>query len=162
MVLNVAAFSLQVNEPWITDAGARTARLFKRYELYRLLTSIFLHANPAHLACNMAALHDVGGLVEKCFGWRRMLVTYLAAGVAGGLLGYWRQPYATSVGASGAVFGMMGALTQYSLQNRGVIAGANAILPALLRAIAANLINGVTTPGIDNWAHVGGLLAGVL
>ena len=131
-------------------------------EWWRLLSCTFLHAGILHLAVNMLGLWSLGSLTERLYGGRAFLGIYLLAGTAGSLASVYWHPLINSVGASGAVFGVLGALLAFMLNPRTRIAPhiAGPQRNSALVFIAYNLINGLSSAGIDNSAHVGGLLAG--
>lgn len=183
-----AAIRQRVEQPWLTYAvlaviglifmqleasggstnvvvlrqwGAKYAPyIVQRGESWRLLTSVFLHGGFGHVMLNSLALYQLGRLVEGLFGrWRYGLI-FLLAGVAGSLasllLGH---PAATGVGASGAIFGLFGALIYLRM-------AAPRAFPVrwtqLLMPVAINLMVGIAIPQVDNWAHLGGLMGGTL
>lgn len=132
---------------------------------WRLATAMFLHFGILHLALNMWALWDVGRLVERLYGHKRFIVLYLGCGVAGNLLSLVVQGNrAVSGGASGAIFGIYGALLIFLWRERKHVDrgefrwlfGAAAVFTIV------TLIMGQVIPGIDNAAHIGGLLTGAL
>jgi len=131
---------------------------------WRLLSAAFLHGGLVHLAVNMLTLADVGRLCERLFGWRRFLLLYLLSGLAGSAASVWWNPQVNSVGASGALFGVLGAVLVYMLDRR------NGIEPRAMKVHAASMavfigygvVNGLTSTRIDNAAHLGGLVAGVI
>jgi membrane associated rhomboid family serine protease len=128
-------------------------------QVWRFVTPMFLHGSLLHLFVNMYSLYALGPAIERLFGWRRMLAVYLACGVAGVDLSL-AFNRADSLGASGAIFGLLGALGAFlflhraSLGRSGQIHFRQIVLVALL-----NLALGLS-PGIDNWAHLGGLASG--
>ena len=131
-------------------------------EWWRLLTSTFLHWGVIHLAFNMWALWSIGLLTERLFGSIHFLVLYLFAGLCGGIASLLWHPTVNSAGASGAIFGVMGALAVFIFKPETRIAPgiARPIARNALIFIGYNLLNGLTHAGIDNSAHVGGLLGG--
>lgn len=145
--------------------GANFAPLTASGEWWRLPAAAFLHAGVLHLALNMWALWDAGRLVERLYGSLPFLLIYLAAGVTGSLASaLWNPQGAVSIGASGAVFGVLGALGAFLLTQkhsvpRQVVLGLRA---SVLTFMGYALLIGLLVPGIDNAAHVGGLAAGVL
>jgi rhomboid protease GluP len=131
---------------------------------WRIVTAAFVHAGFLHVAMNMFALWSSGRVIERIFGGVRFAAIYLCAAVAGGIASVAMHPQIVSVGASGAVFGIYGALAAFLLREHGGIP-----VPVLRRLgrVAAtfviyNIIFGFTQPAIDNAAHVGGLCGGVL
>ena len=133
-------------------------------EWYRLFTSTFLHFGIVHLLFNMYFLQSGGSLVERLFGWKRFLLIYVAAGIAGSLMSTGWNPFRNSAGASGAIFGVYGALAAFLLTQRGGIP--ITILKRLRMStglfVAYSLASGAMTAGVDNAAHLGGLVGGFL
>jgi membrane associated rhomboid family serine protease len=128
-------------------------------ELWRLVTPIFIHAGVIHLAVNMYSLYVIGPAVERFFGRARLLTVYLLAGISGVVLSLALNP-GPSVGASGAIFGLLGALTAFLYTHRKLFGpAAQAQLRQIGFVLALNLILSLT-PGIDAWGHLGGLIAG--
>lgn len=133
-------------------------------EPWRLATALFVHANLLHLALNMWALWSVGRLMERLYGRSRYLSIYLLAGLIAGLASIAWNPGTWSVGASGAIFGVFGAFVAY------LVHPATHVPRAIMRAhwvptllfVAFNLVVGAVQQGVDNAAHVGGLLAGCI
>ncbi len=128
-------------------------------EIYRLLTAAFLHANLLHLFFNMYALYNLGSQIEKYYGKVKYLIIYLGSALVGSLFSVVLTNN-MSVGASGAIFGLFGAMIYFGYKYRATLDGflRSGILPVLL----INLVLGFAIPGIDIWAHIGGLLGGVL
>ena len=128
-------------------------------EYYRLITSMFVHANILHLLSNMYALYVVGPIIEKYYGKGKYLLIYLGSGIIGSLFSVVLTNYA-SVGASGAIFGLFGALLYFGYKYRATLDGflRSSIIPTLL----VNLLLGFMIPGIDVSAHLGGLIGGLL
>jgi len=155
--LNVVLFGVQQVSD-VTNQGALVgAPIALHGEWYRLITSAFLHVSLTHLLFNMLALWFVGGAVEPRLGRTRYLTVYLVSAVAGSVLSYAVDPILQpSVGASGAVFGLFGALFVLALRLRFDVRGVIAI-------IVINVVIGFI-PGMNiNWrAHLGGLFAGTL
>ena len=128
-------------------------------EYYRLITSMFVHANILHLVSNMYALYVIGPIIEKYYGKGKFLLIYLGSGIIGSLFSVVLTNYA-SVGASGAIFGLFGALLYFGYKYRATLDGflRSSIIPTLL----VNLLLGFIIPGIDVSAHLGGLIGGLL
>ena len=133
-------------------------------EWYRLFTSMFLHFGALHLLNNMVMLFFAGKYLEHAVGKIRYLVIYFAAGLCGSLLSLFMMvntnALAVSAGASGAIFGVIGALLWVAIKNRGRFE--NLTTRGLIIMIALCLYFGFSTAGVDNWCHVGGLLGGFL
>ena len=129
---------------------------------WRLFTSMFLHFGILHLAFNMWALWSLGPLAEKLFGSVYYFVLYLFAGLCGSVASLLWHPYLNSAGASGAIFGVLGGLLAFMV-NPAIRIPASisaAQRNSALIFIAYNLLNGFSHTGIDNAAHIGGLLGG--
>ena len=142
--------------------GANFGPLTTGGEWWRLLTCTFVHAGILHLAFNMWALWDSGQLTERLFGSLWFAAIYLFAGVAGSLASMLWQAQAVSVGASGAIFGVFGALLAYLVRERGSIPPAmtNRLRISTSIFVTYSLFYGFAASGIDNAAHLGGLAAG--
>ena len=150
----------------LVDLGAQVPVLVATGQPWRLLTAMFLHAGLLHLALNAYALWLFGTLVEGTYGRWRFLAIYLVSGFLGGVASYafggLDLPSLTSVGvgASGAIVGLLGAFIAYNYRRRHhAIAWAN--LRWAFTIILINVVFGLTFPGVDNRAHLGGLLAGM-
>ena len=141
--------------------GALIPALVAQREVWRLLTSMFLHSGVTHLALNMLSLYFLGSFVEAAFGRGRFLALYLLSGISGGLAYlYFGEFEAPAVGASGAIFGLLGGVLGYSLR-RGTFSWQNPLIRQLLILLALNLYLGFSIPNISNTAHLGGLAGGV-
>lgn len=146
----------------LTELGANYGPAIRDGQYWRLVTSMFLHGGILHLALNGWALFQLGALLELLMGSPRMLLIYFASGIAGSLASatFTQQP---SVGASGAIFGLLGALIAFLLRRRGALTPqGKSILMQLVGWAAINVFFGFSTPGIDNSAHLGGGAAGLL
>lgn len=128
-------------------------------QTYRLITGIFLHGGFVHLLFNCYALYVIGSQVENFLGKFKFLVIYLVAGISGALFSMIFGNYA-SVGASGAIFGLMGALVYFGYHYRVYLG--NVIKSQIIPLIILNLCLGFMMSGIDNFAHIGGLIGGTL
>lgn len=145
--------------------GANFGPATKDGEWWRLGSALFLHFGLLHLAMNMLALWDGGRLVERMFGPGRFLLIYFASGLTGNLLSLIAQgDRAVSGGASGAIFGIYGALLAFLWRER------HGLRPTEFKWLfwgavgftVVTIVLGLLVPGIDNAAHIGGWLAGVL
>lgn len=130
-------------------------------ELYRLITSMFLHGSFVHLLLNMYSLYVIGPQIESFFGRTKFLIIYFGSGIIGGLLSMAFQNNLTvSIGASGAIFGLLGSLIYFGYHYRVYLGGVikSQIIPLLI----INLAIGLMISGINMFAHLGGLIGGVL
>lgn len=139
--------------------GARDYHVIEG-EWWRLATAVFLHGNLIHLLFNALVLFDVGPAVEEMYGAARFLVLYFLAGIAGSLASFFWHPYVIMVGASGALFGLIGVMIAYGYRHRTALA--EQIKTMYVRWAIYGLVFGFVIPGIDNAAHIGGLLAGMV
>jgi rhomboid protease GluP len=143
---------------WGSDYGPLTMG----GQWWRMFTSMFLHFGVIHLALNMWALYDSGRMAERLFGSARFLLLYVAAGLAGSITSLLWNPQVNSAGASGAIFGVLGGLLAFTLNpGNGVPRSIMSELrnSALLFA-GYSLFYGLVRSGIDNAAHIGGLIGG--
>lgn len=140
--------------------GANESILLKSGQFYRLITYGFLHAGVVHLFCNMYSLYVIGPQVESKFGKSRFIVIYLLSMIAGGLASVIFNADTISVGASGAIFGLLGAFLYFGLRFR--IYFKDSLKSSIIPVIVLNLCIGFMIPGIDNFCHIGGLIAGFL
>jgi rhomboid protease GluP len=148
--------------------GANQAAAVWHGEWWRLAASMFLHGSFLHILFNGWALYQLGSLFELWLGPPRLLVTYLVSGIAGSFASVlWNtygagDLYRPSVGASGAIFGLLGALITFLLRRRSRLNPlAKSLLTQLVFWAGLNLLLGATLPLIDNSAHLGGLAAGL-
>ena len=127
-------------------------------EYYRLLTGIFLHNGILHLMFNMYSLYVIGTQLESFLGKIKFLIVYLLSGLAGSVLSiFFSNSY--SVGASGAIFGLLGSLIYFGYYYRVYLD--SVVKSQIIPLIIFNLSLGFLLSGIDNWAHIGGLIGGV-
>lgn len=129
-------------------------------QVWRLITPIFVHGGSYHLLINMYSLYAIGPAVEQFFGHTRSLVVYVLCAISGSLLSL-AFSSADSVGASGAIFGFLGALGGFLFLHRNAFGSfGRAQLRQIIVVALINLGIGFM-PGIDNWGHLGGLLCGL-
>jgi membrane associated rhomboid family serine protease len=140
--------------------GAKVTPLIDQGEYWRLFTAMFLHAGVPHLMFNMLAILTFGRMAEVIFGHTRFLVIYVVAGLAASTASY-AFTRGLSVGASGAIFGIAAAVVVFYARNRRVAgdAGRSQIM-GYSALLGINLVLGFISPGIDNWGHLGGMVAG--
>jgi rhomboid protease GluP len=173
IAVNVAVYLLMVARgvSWMSPTGNDLVRWGANFgprtlngELWRLVTNVFLHFGALHLGMNMVALWSAGPLVERIFGPARLAALYAFAGATASLASVAVHPQVVSAGASGAVFGVYGALGAFLLLHRGTVP--KLVLARLGRVagtfIVYNVVFGLSHPAIDNAAHLGGLAGGAL
>lgn len=149
---SAALYILGAKENCSIDAG----------QWWRLLTPMVLHGNLTHLLFNSWALYALGTEAERVYGTPRFLALYLLSGLAGSIASYVFNPGALSVGASGAIFGMLGALAAFAFTSRSFVGweASKMQLGQMATLAAINLAFGFVVPNIDNSAHIGGLIIG--
>lgn len=171
IIINMIVFLLveitggSQNLPHMINCGSMYIPLItEQREYYRLVTSMFLHFGMAHLAHNMLVLYLLGDHLERAMGKVRYLLLYLAGGIGGNLISMVvdirRKSYVVSAGASGAVFAVMGGLLYVLLVNRGRLE--DFTTRKILIVAGLTLYYGFTSSGVDNAAHVGGLICGFI
>jgi rhomboid protease GluP len=160
--LAAGAGLIQVDGSVLIRLGSNYGPLTFDGEWWRLLTSTFLHFGLIHLLLNMWAMWNVGKLTERLLGSGPFLVLYLFAGLCGSLASSYVHPMVNSAGASGAIFGVIGALLALMLDPRTRIPASVSAAQrnSALVFIGYNLLNGFSHAGIDNAAHLGGLCGG--
>ncbi len=147
----------------LLNFGAMFGPLIANGQYWRLFTAIFLHIGVLHILFNSFALFIFGRIVERFYGPSRFIVIYFLAGLAGSVTSYLMNSIALAAGASGAIFGVLGALTAFFFIQRNTLGDmARRNLYSLLMLAGLNLYIGLTFPGVDNWAHLGGFVAGSL
>ncbi len=129
-------------------------------QYYRLLTGIFLHGGILHLLFNCYALYVIGAQVENFLGRIKFIIIYLVSGITGALFSVIFGGNFASIGASGAIFGLLGALVYFGYHYRVYLG--TVIKSQIIPLIVLNLLLGFCVSGIDNFAHVGGLIGGTL
>ncbi len=148
----------------LVDMGA----LFGPYtvlkgEWWRLLTAMFLHGGMTHLLMNMFSLYLIGRGAEMYFDTKSYLSIYFFSGLIGGLVSLYMHPVSVGVGASGAIFGVFGALAGFFLAHREKIEShSKAFMKNFAIIIVINLVIGFSIPSVDVSAHIGGLIVGFI
>lgn len=157
------------NERALRDFGALSPQLVENGEIWRLFTALFLHASVPHILFNMTSLFAVGTLAERLYGSGKFLAIYIGAGLIGSLCSFVfavlsGQMNELGVGASGAIFGVAGALVAIRFHGSDVIPERlrRRVSSSMAPLVAVSLIFAYLTPHIDNAAHVGGLCGGIL
>jgi membrane associated rhomboid family serine protease len=143
--------------------GAKDNALILQGQYWRFVTPIFLHANALHVGLNMFNLVVLGVFLERLLGHMRFLLIYLLTGIISVIASFYFAPQEISVGASGAIFGLVGVYSIFVLTHRRAFPRGG--IPALLWLIiivGINLSIGLFVRNVDNYAHIGGLLGGCL
>ncbi|MCI9585729.1 MAG: rhomboid family intramembrane serine protease [Bacilli bacterium] len=156
IIINVIIYFLSNMFGFVDDFAVNRYYIING-EYYRLITGMFLHANLFHLIFNCYALYIIGMQLESFLGKWRYIIVYLLSGLAGSALSIFMST-GFSVGASGAIFGLLGALLYFGYHYRVYLE--TVVKSQIIPLIVLNLIIGLM-PGIDNWAHIGGLIGGV-
>lgn len=165
VAINVVAFiwerltgALNTNQS-LLDHGATYGLAVQAGDWWRIITGGFLHGSEMHIAFNMIALWQVGSLIELIYGTPRMAFIYFAALIGSGLAVTYVTPAALTIGASGAVFGLFGAMLM-----AGIRLGepGRAMMKQTSGIILINLVLGFILPDISVAAHIGGLLTGIV
>ncbi len=154
-----------VDQEVLRGFGAKQNSLIaEQHQYWRLITSIFIHIGFIHLFLNNYALWIIGQEIEQIYGSARFVVLYLVTGVVGSMGSYIFNPQATSAGASGAIFGLFGVMATFAFKYRREIPEmlSREIRRRVLPVIAINLVFGFSIKIVDNAAHLGGLLSGIL
>lgn len=174
IVANVVIYGLSVLFPVLVDQGAMIDRavIADPLQSYRFITAMFLHNGLLHLGLNMLSLYFIGVITERIFGTGRFLLIYFVSGIVGGLTQFGLDVYTNNltaaVGASGAIFGVFGALGAFFLLRRRALGPAgNSLIGQWFFWLVINLVfsfGGFTIggAGIAGFDHLGGLAAGLI
>ena len=144
----------------LVQFGANYGPLVKDGEIYRLVTSMFLHGGMVHIVCNMYSLYVIGPKAEDFYGKWKFLVIYILSGISGGLLSVAMNDNVVSIGASGAIFGLFGALIYMGYNHRNYLG--SMVRSQIIPIVIYNLLIGFFISGIDMWGHIGGLIGGLV
>jgi rhomboid protease GluP len=163
--ITVAVFLVQLATEFIlgydlaSAVGLKVNDYIISGQVWRLITPMFLHGSILHIGFNMYALFALGPALEGYYGHGRFLALYLLAGFAGNVISFLFSAH-PSLGASTAIFGLIGAEAIFLYRNRGLLgAQAQRALGNVVFILVINLMLGFS-PGIDFWGHIGGLLGG--
>ena len=158
MAICTLVYILQILFPSLTTLGAVNGSLVRSGQVYRLVTGMFMHGSIWHLLCNMYSLYVIGCATENYFGKKKFLLIYLVSGIIGSMFSCIFNT-GWSLGASGAIFGLMGALCYFGYFYRLYMGKAlySEIIPVIILNLALSLI----VSNIDFYAHIGGLIGGV-
>lgn len=149
-----------INNSVLISFGAKYNVLIEHGEIWRLLTCAFLHSNLVHIACNMYSLYIIGPQIQQIYGIKKYLSIYIISCITSSLLSYFMSPNSISVGASGGIFGLMGALLAFAIIERHRID--KKYISSLMQIIVINLFIGLSIKNIDNFGHIGGLIGGTV
>ncbi|WP_300379569.1 rhomboid family intramembrane serine protease [Clostridium sp.] len=158
VILSGNAFDIDVYT--LLFMGAKYNPLIESGEIYRLITSSFLHGGIIHLFFNMSSLKIMGEEVELIYGKIKYISIYIISALGGGIFSFIFNDRSVSVGASGAIFGLLGAMLLFGLLNKEKIG--KGYTRSIVQTIGINIILGFTIPVIDNSAHIGGLMFGII
>jgi len=152
LTANIVLYGAQVlSKELLTMWGAKVNQLIMAGQYWRLITPAFLHGNLMHLAVNCYSMYQLAPLVEATSGGPRLLAVYAVAAVAGNVASFYGST-APSLGASGAVFGLGGAVAMYFYRNKDFYGKkADFVLKQLWQTLLINLVYGLANPRIDNW-----------
>ncbi|MBE5960245.1 MAG: rhomboid family intramembrane serine protease [Lachnospiraceae bacterium] len=152
----------QLSDKMLDQGALYWPMIIYEHQYYRLITCMFLHGGIDHLLNNMLVLFFIGDKVEKIIGKTKYLILYFGAGIIAGVCSMRynmdRMLITRSIGASGAIFGVVGAIAYIVIINRGRLKDISS--RQILLFVMLSLYGGFTSQGVDNIAHVGGLLAG--
>ncbi len=143
--------------------GDKENVLIRQGEWWRMITPIFLHGGLVHLLVNSLSLWMFGAAMERIYGWRKYITLFVLAGIAGNIGSFLHTP-AASLGASGAIFGLVGAGLAFPIRYRSIVReeARASMLRQLLPIAFINLAIGFSIQNVDNWCHLGGLAGGAL
>lgn len=158
MAICTLIYILQIFFPSLTALGAVNGTLVRNGQVYRLITSMFMHGSIWHLLCNMYSLYVIGCATENYFGKKKFLLIYLVSGIIGSMFSCIFNT-GWSLGASGAIFGLMGALCYFGYYYRLYMG--KALYSEIIPVIVLNLALSLVVSNIDFYAHIGGLIGGV-
>ncbi len=151
-------YILQILFPSLTTLGAVNGSLVRSGQVYRLVTGMFMHGSIWHLLCNMYSLYVIGCATENYFGKKKFLIIYFVSGIIGSMFSCIFNT-SWSLGASGAIFGLMGALCYFGYYYRLYMG--KALYSEIIPVIVLNLALSLVVSNIDFYAHIGGLIGGV-
>jgi len=163
IALNVLIFLFGIffgTRDFLINTFAVYGPFIREGDFYRLITGIFLHADILHLGFNMYSLYVIGSQIESFFGKTKFILIYLFSGLMGSLLSILLNGNVPSIGASGAIFGLLGSMLYFGYYYRVYLG--NTLTSQIVPIILVNLLIGFTTSGIDNFGHIGGLIGGFL
>lgn len=156
-VLSGNPFTMDINV--LNTLGAKNNELIMSGQYYRFITCMFLHGSIIHIASNMYSLYCVGYMVEKVYGRIKYVFIYFLSGIISSYVSFLFSD-AISIGASGAIFGVLGAVLVFSFRFKNRIG--KELFVNIIAVIVLNIFIGVSMTNIDNFAHIGGLISGII
>ena len=170
VIINIMVFLIMEligdteNTDFMMNTGAAWPPFILDGQYWRLVTSNFMHFGFEHIMNNMLVLACAGPILEKALGHIKYLILYLFAGIGGSVLSFFQMlysgKYAVAAGASGAIFGIIGALLWIVIRHKGRYE--NLTGKGLLFMIVISLYYGISSGEVDNWGHIGGVVMGFL
>jgi rhomboid protease GluP len=139
--------------------GAKVNTLIIQGEYYRLFTCMFLHGGLLHITLNMYALYAIGPFIEKAFGKVKYIIIYITSGIMASIFSFYFSN-GVSIGASGAIFGLLGASLIFSFKMKNQVG--KGFMKNIISVIVVNLIIGFSIANVDNFGHLGGLIGGII
>lgn len=163
MIASGASF-FEPSKEQLANWGAYMKPYISIHEWWRLVSCAFVHSGIIHLMVNICVLWDVGRIVERLLGNVIFLIIYMLCAIGGSIASIILNPAVFSAGASGAIFGLFGALVSYSLCHKGIIPGRiyRKLLVSTVAFLLFNLIYGLITQSVNNALNVGGLVMGFI
>src|SRR5580704_3022927 len=156
LLINTALFAAQYFSPQITTAGESVPAAYMDGQWWRLVTAGFLHGGVLHILMNSWVLFDLGAEVEMLYGTSRLIVFYFVSTITG----FWTSSHLgfhTSVGSSAGIFGLIGAMLAFGVTDKSSLGAA--VKALYMRWVIYGLVLSFI-PGVDKWAHIGGLAGG--
>lgn len=164
LIFAISAFMsgdfIDIDSRTLLILGGKYGPLIYAGQYWRLVTCCFLHGGILHLACNMYSLYIIGPQVEQVFGKIKYIIIYILSGIGSSYLSYALAPRTLSIGASGAIFGLLGAILVFLIKERGRIR--KGAISNIVSVIVINLFIGLSVSNVDNYGHIGGLIVGFL
>ena len=159
LLVAIFIYSIVGNKDALIFNYAVNGAFIRGGQIYRLLTGAFIHVDPMHLLCNCYSLYIIGSQIETFYGKKKFALIYLISALTGSLLSISMND-GNSIGASGAIFGLLGAYAYFGYHYR--VYFGSVLLKQVIPIIILNLAIGFAVSGIDNFAHIGGLIGGFL
>lgn len=156
-----AIFLVKYGNKGLILLGAKWNEGIRSGEYWRFISCSFLHGNLLHLSFNLLALYILGQELEEYFGKLKFITIYLLSSWGSGLASFIFSE-GIAIGASGAIFGIVGCLSGFYYINRKELSGAKLRFKTMYTLVIINILFGLLIPNIDNFAHIGGLFTGII